>query len=371
MMYDPFARGQYPVGVRTIVSPLAFGPGPSAASAATPLELELWYPAADRYRGQDLAPATQDRYLLFGAQGLTQDAVRDAAPASGAFPLVVFSHGLAGHRRQSTFLCTHLASHGYLAVAPDHGGSTLSDLLALALRTRGRTPDVSEGHAASHQREIEELLQRYVVDRSRDLRHVLDASERGTFALPTAIVPGGVALAGHSLGGFSALQLGARDGRVRSIVALAPAGGTGPLSSAVLARELTLDFAGHVATLYLALACDALLPLAGIEALYRRTPAPARMFVLENADHLHVCDRAEQSHEFFRNLPQVGVLSELMGELRPFAELAPSAHGYAFANGLALAHLDATLKSHAEAEQFLAQRALAAFHARGIAVRAS
>jgi len=29
-----------------------------------------------------------------------------------------------GHRRQSTFFCTHLASHGYVVAAADHTGNT-------------------------------------------------------------------------------------------------------------------------------------------------------------------------------------------------------------------------------------------------------
>src|SRR5262249_27794141 len=58
-----------------------------------------------------------------------QDAVRDAAPRAGRFPLVAFSHGYGGHRRQSTFLCTHLASHGYVVVSADHAGNTVLDAL--------------------------------------------------------------------------------------------------------------------------------------------------------------------------------------------------------------------------------------------------
>ncbi|HVZ35301.1 MAG TPA: hypothetical protein VG963_22900, partial [Polyangiaceae bacterium] len=181
MMYDPFARGQYPVGVRSAAST------PAEPGQGAPAPLELWYPAASRHRGQDLAAATQDHYTFFG-MSLTQEAVRDAAPAAGVFPLVVFSHGIAGHRRQSTFFCTHLASHGYLVAAPDHGGNALSDLLPLALRARSE----------SLHNEIAELMQKYVVDRARDLRCVLDASASGALAFPVAIAAG-VALTGHSL----------------------------------------------------------------------------------------------------------------------------------------------------------------------------
>ena len=94
------------------------------------------------------------------------------------------------------------------------------------------------------------------------------------------------------------------------------------------------------------------------------------MFVLPDADHMHFCDRAESSHEFFRRLPPVGILRDVMQRLLPFAELAPAAHGYAFANALGLAQLDATLATSAAAEHFLAHEAEALFADRGIAVRA-
>ena len=84
MTYDPFARGQHPVGVRSSTLQDASRKGRS-------MELELWYPAADRYRGQDLSPQTQDRYSIFASQQASQQAVRDADPVSASFPVIVFS----------------------------------------------------------------------------------------------------------------------------------------------------------------------------------------------------------------------------------------------------------------------------------------
>ena len=43
-------------------------------------------------------------------------------------PVVLFSHGFAGTRLQSKFLCSHLASHGYVVASPDHKGNTFLDL---------------------------------------------------------------------------------------------------------------------------------------------------------------------------------------------------------------------------------------------------
>ena len=45
------------------------------------------------------------------------------------FPLVVFSHGNAGFRDQSTFLMTWLASWGIVVAAPDHPSRDLARVL--------------------------------------------------------------------------------------------------------------------------------------------------------------------------------------------------------------------------------------------------
>ncbi|MDB4976900.1 MAG: Alpha/beta hydrolase family protein [Myxococcaceae bacterium] len=356
MTYDPFSRGPYPVGVRSAALH-------DASRGGRQVELELWYPAAQVHTGQDISPQTQDRYSVFGSVRVTQEAVRDAAADQLArkqdFPLIVFSHGMAGHRRQSTFFCTQLASHGYVVVAPDHGGNTIADLIGLAMRVRSQELPS----------DLEELVAGYVFDRPRDVELILDAAEAGALALPLPIDGARVAVAGHSFGGFTALVCAARDSRVVSALALAPAGGAGPLSTAALSKELTLDFASrHVACLYLALERDTLLPLAGVEQLYRRTPPPARMFTLPNSDHMHFCDRAEASHEFFRQMPRFGIFGDLMSQIPPFSGLAPAEHGYAFANALGVAHADASLKGSRDGTEFL-EHAVAQFERRGIPIR--
>jgi hypothetical protein len=53
MAYDPLVRGSLAVGVRTVqvIDPARDG---------RPLTVELWYPAARRYTGQDLAASSRD-----------------------------------------------------------------------------------------------------------------------------------------------------------------------------------------------------------------------------------------------------------------------------------------------------------------------
>jgi dienelactone hydrolase len=351
-MYDPFSRGAYPVGVRTETLK-------DKSRNERPIPLEIWYPASEEHRGGDLAPQSQDRYVIFGGHQVRQEAVRDAQAASGSFPVVLFSHGFAGHRRQSTFFCTHLASHGYFVLALDHGGNTLNDMVQLAMRV------ASEG--IDSPKTTEQLLGSYVFDRPRDVSYVLDALACGAVeCLRGRADPSDVGVSGHSFGGWTTLVAAGLDRRIRAALPMAPAGAPGPMSARALEERLTLPFDGRVDTLYLALERDTLLPLQGIVALFRRTPMPARMLVLLNADHMHFCDRVERSHEFFRVMPQIGPMKEVAKRLPPMSELVPGAHSYLFANGMGTAHMDAVLKGSPEARALLSDHAVAALAQRGV-----
>ncbi|MGZ3509284.1 MAG: alpha/beta hydrolase [Vulcanimicrobiaceae bacterium] len=106
--YDPFVRGRFPVGVRTIQA--------LDNVRDRPFPCEIWYPAAAQHAGQDIAPGTQDVFTVpLRDTPRRQLAVRDAAARPGTYPLIVFSHHSGGHRRTATFLCTHLSSHGYVS----------------------------------------------------------------------------------------------------------------------------------------------------------------------------------------------------------------------------------------------------------------
>ena len=92
MEYDPFARGPFPVGVRTrqVIDTTRHG---------RRLPFELWYPAAAPYAGHNGTTSTQDTFtVLPGSSPLRQAAVRDAAVHPGTYPLIVFSHSSHGHR---------------------------------------------------------------------------------------------------------------------------------------------------------------------------------------------------------------------------------------------------------------------------------
>src|SRR5919109_3544027 len=118
MAYDPFGRGPFSVGVRS-------GQAIDRERDDRQLPFEVWYPAAPRDGGPDLNTPTQDTFtVLPHTPALHQDAVRDAAVRAGRYPLIAYSHTSGGDRRQTSPLCTPLATPGYFAAPPRPGGDT-------------------------------------------------------------------------------------------------------------------------------------------------------------------------------------------------------------------------------------------------------
>jgi dienelactone hydrolase len=352
MSYDPFARGPHPVGVRTLH-------GSDPARGGRPLPVEVWYPADERHAGEDAAPETRDSYEpMPGLPAVHQHAVRDAVPASGSYPLVAFSHGFGGHRRQSTFLCTHLASHGYVVVAVDHTGNTMLDVLQAMLAAQAGTPPP----------DALAVLGEFVAARPLDVdfavRHVEAERE-----IASRVDSSRIGVTGHSFGGWTALTVTARDARVGAVLALAPAGGAGSLGGEHLAPVLDLDWGREVPALFLVADQDSLLPLASMRDILKRTSGPKRMVVLESADHLHFCDRIEEVHEMFRMMPPPGEFARVAANVRPISELCPPEHAYAFVRGLGLAHFDAALKGNEGAAALLAAGLEGTLEERGIRAR--
>ena len=108
----------------------------------------------------------------------------DAAPQDGAHPLVVLSHGMFGNHRNQAWLAQGLVAQGYIVVAIDHPGTS----------TFLRDDDDK----------------RMLWERPRDISRVIDhLTADPQFA--DLVDADHIFMAGHSLGGFTALELaGAR-----------------------------------------------------------------------------------------------------------------------------------------------------------------
>jgi predicted dienelactone hydrolase len=268
-----------------------------------------------------------------------------------AGPLVVYSHHSSGHRRAASYLCTHLASHGYVVAALDH-----SEVVA---------PELAIPPGLTPEQRVARAVQTWVPARVPDIRFLID-QVLSTVASARRLV----GIVGHSFGGWAALAAPDDEPRIGSVVALAP-GGSEPAPPGTIPARLRFAWGRDVPTLYLVAEDDATLPVAGMYQLYERTPATKRMLILRRADHLHFIDDVERQHEAFRTMPLTGPVAEIQQRMCPFGELCSGEQAHTFVRGLTLAHFDSTLRRQEEAQRFLDQDVPAALTTRGVNAKAA
>ena len=178
--YNPFQRGPHPVGTRQ------FEWTDTKRDCSMPVD--IWYPATSEYQGQDLDPNIQDKFeIVPGLGASSQQAVKDARAKSDPSPLIIFSHGFGGERRQSTFFYCHLASHGYVVAAMDHVGNTTANLIS---------GEAAAGEAA--------VIERFIDSRPADASFVIDQMLAGKSGLQ--VIEDQVGMSGHSFGGWTTLK---------------------------------------------------------------------------------------------------------------------------------------------------------------------
>lgn len=344
-MYEPFARGAFPVGVRTVEL--------RDESRARTFRCEIWYPADEELRGRDVAPGLGDRYAHpAGTAERVQAAVRDAKPAGGECALVLFTHGTVPWRRRSaTYLCTHLASHGYAVAAIDHSETVAAEL--------ARAPDESEAARSSR-------ITATIEARVPDVAFALDALLRGAAPVDGLVLDrDAVGIVGYSFGGWTALAATGADARIRATVAMVPAGSSRP-KPGILPATLELPWNRPVPVLFLAAQDDVMVPLDRVKEVFERCAPPKRMFVLRGADHVHFLDAVEEEHEALRGMPWPPPLDWIPREMRPMSELTSGEVAHVFARGLTTAHFDAELRALPEARHLLERERAAALLVRGI-----
>jgi predicted dienelactone hydrolase len=327
--YDPFIQGRFPVGVRTI----------DALDTARHrlFPCEIWYPAAARHTGQDLAPGSRDFFAVPSRDApRSQMAIRDAATCPGTYPLIVFSHPSVTHRRAATFLCTHLGSHGYVVAALDH-----SEVVAPELARK-------DGETDEQRRARVEAM---IAARPPDIRFALDYLLSNAVLGADAVLDAGqIGIVGHSFGGWTALAAMDIERRIRAVVALAPGGGSRP-KPGIPPLNLAFKWGRDIPTLFLVAENDISLPLAGMHEIIGRTPATKYMVIFRRADHYHSMDDVEEVHEAVRTTPWGGEL-EWFKEMRPIEGLCSGEQAHLFVRGLTLCHLDATLRREERAQRF-------------------
>ena len=242
-------KGAAGIGVTTVV--YEDGSRPTMANRTYPgsptrrLVTEIWYPTS----------ATTSAVPM-----------RDAALAAVGrpFPLVMYSHGFASFRTEGGTLARHLASYGYIVVAPDF---PLTNLLAPGGPNEA---DVTE----------QPLDVRFLLDQV--LARSSDAEDEWFGAIDAERI----GVAGLSLGGLTTLLTAfdpvLRDPRVRTVAAIAPA-----------ACPLTEEFfhTTQLPLLILAGDIDAILPYEqNARAAYACAQPPKYLVTIHGGTHTGFAD---------------------------------------------------------------------------------
>jgi dienelactone hydrolase len=240
-------RGPYSVGVTTVefldttrpTEPNRDVPG----SNERRLTVEVWYPAD--------APAAEPEVA---------DAPLDGS--GGPYPLIVFSHGLTGSRRQSVSYTQHLASHGYIVASPDfplsNGGAPGGPRLFAVI---SQPEDVS-----------------FVIDK------MLEFDGQDGHLLHSAIDEERIGLTGHSLGALTTYLTAYGPKRDERVKAALPISIPGCFFPEGLAGDTSIPM------MLLTGSDDLVVPSRGSERSYGIANAPKYLVILDGADHIRFAD---------------------------------------------------------------------------------
>ncbi|HEY9684403.1 MAG TPA: alpha/beta fold hydrolase [Oculatellaceae cyanobacterium] len=190
---------------------LALAAGLFAASAFTS-QVRSENPIRDRLRNRFGKNERADGSVMRCEIAGLDCAVWAPSDTRQAVPLIVFSHGFHGSNMQSAFLMRALANAGYIVVAPNHhDAATIGGWLS--------KPQTSFAKAA-------QWSDQTYVDRKKDIVDLLTSLQQDQ-AWTKRIDWNKIALAGHSLGGYTVLGLSGawpswRLPTVKAVLALSP-----------------------------------------------------------------------------------------------------------------------------------------------------
>lgn len=185
--------------------------------------MSLWYPAepSSGSRAPYLTPTESELLLeLGGITGVPSDAlsrtrtnaVTDATPLAGRHdrPLVVLSPGFTKPRATLTALAEDLASHGYVVAGIEHTYESVATTFPDGRVTTCLAREVRPRDQA--------FWVKLKAGRAADVSFVLDALTGSHPERPAArlIDPSRIAMAGHSVGGASAIAAIVTDSRIRA-----------------------------------------------------------------------------------------------------------------------------------------------------------
>jgi predicted dienelactone hydrolase len=193
------------------------------------LMVRFWYPTgvtSDCKPAEYTSPAVWSYFSELMGVPLPEvktNSCEDAIVATGAHPVVVFTPGYTGTFTDYTFLFEDLASRGYVVAALNH----TNEATATEFPDGRIVESIFGSHLGTRLRTDEEAYTSSVIARLADLKSVLKELDhlngiaKGPFSGRLDLSR--VALAGHSLGGLTALMGVERDIRFRAGISIDPA----------------------------------------------------------------------------------------------------------------------------------------------------
>jgi predicted dienelactone hydrolase len=241
--------------------------------------VEVWYPATKasvagipiaNYDVSEWLPPALKKLIPAGfSVTYPSGGVRGVAVAPGRYPLVVFSHGYAGFRDQSTFLTAFLASWGFVVAAPDHYSRDLTEVLGGPTGATTKTTDVDDLKATIA------LMSHENATGSSPFHGHVDATRVGAV--------------GHSSGGSAVEALAASDPKVDTFIGLAGA----TVGAFGQAKQGAASKVPHQPGLLMSGTADTVVPDAGMIAAYGHLDTPKRLILVKGAGHLVFADICE------------------------------------------------------------------------------
>ena len=268
------------LGPRTFTVPGPFGVGETTLMLPTDgAPVEVWYPATKEsvagkpeatYDIADWLPPGLKKLIPAGySVSYPSGGVTGVPVAPGRYPLVVFSHGYAGFRDQSTFLTARLASWGFVVAAPDHYSRDLTEVLGGPTAATAKTTDVQDLKATIA----------LMKDKS--------GSEASPFSHHVDL--GRIGAVGHSAGGAAVEALAATDPQVTTFVGLAGAT-VGAFGATTSGPDSMVP---HQPGLLMSGTSDKVVSDTSMISAYARLHSPKRLILVRNAGHLVFADLCE------------------------------------------------------------------------------